>query len=85
MPQIIGLAIAVVAHKIEPHADTYKAIVCAPQRLGLENCENGASMVTSVWSRNGGVCTWGEGKYDETMDMYTVEVLGRWEDPVVRE
>lgn len=83
MPQIIGLAVAVVAHKIEPNADTYKAIVCVPRRLGLEGCENGAGLITNVWSRHGGACTWGEGRYDDTMSVYTMEVFGRWEDPVV--
>ena len=85
MPRIVGLAIAVVAHRIEPNADTYKAIVCAPRRLGMEGCENGASLITNVWSRNGGACTWGEGKFDQTMDAYTMEVFGRWEDPAVGE
>ena len=85
MPHIIGLAVAVVVHKSEPDAVTHKAIVCVPKRLGMEASENGASLVSSIWSQHGGACTWGEGKFDQDMDAYIMEVYGRWEYPVVGE
>lgn len=85
MPQIIGVHVAVVVHKAEPTATTYKAIVCAPKRSGLTASENVAESLALDWSAKGGKCTWGGGEYNETMGAYTVEVLGCWEYPVVEE
>lgn len=85
IPRAIGLCYAVVVHKVEPTAVTYKTIVCAPKKLGLSNCENGASIVATVWSEHGAVCSWGNGSYDENMGMFTVCVYGRWEDPPAEE
>ena len=85
MPQIVAIHVAVVVQKAEPDATTFKAIVCAPKRLGMAACENVAASVASVWGEHGGRCTWGGGDYSETMGAYTVEVLGCWEDPAVEE
>lgn len=81
MPQIRGLAIAVVAHKVELLQVTYKAIVCVPRSLGMSACENGAELVSSVWRENGATCTWGNAAYSDVMGAYTIDVYGRWDHP----
>lgn len=85
MPQIIGLAVAVVVHKMELTRVTHKAIVCVPRKLGLSACENGAELVAGIWRENGAECTWGEAAYSEVMGAYTIDVYGQWEHPSAEE
>ena len=83
MPQIKGLAVAVVVHKMELTRVAHKAIVCVPRSLGMSACENGAELVSSIWRENGALCSWGQAAYSEVMGAYTIDVYGQWDHPSV--
>ena len=84
-PRITAPVVAVNVHKAENTAATYCALVCAPQSMGAKGAEETAATVASVWMEQEAECSWGECKFDDTLNVFTVAVYGRWEDPPAEE
>ena len=80
-PRITAPAVAVNVHKAENTAVNYCALVCVPQRMGAKGCEESAAAVADVWIEQGAACSWGECEFDDILNVFTVAVYGRWEDP----
>ena len=84
-PRVTAPVVAVNVHKAENTAATYCALVCAPQSMGAKGAEETAATVASVWMEQEAECSWGEGKFDDILNVFTVAVYGRWEDPPAEE
>ena len=80
-PRITAPVVAVNVHKLENTTATYCALVCVPQSVGAKGAEETAATVASVWMEQEAECSWGECKFDDILNVFTVAVYGRWEDP----
>ena len=80
MPQLVGAVVAVNAHKMEPTRSTILGEACAPMSMGLYACEDLAAAVAKVWTADGGVCTFGDHRFDGKSGLYIMKVYGVWND-----
>lgn len=81
MPHLTAPAVVVTLQKWDAKASTYAATVCVPKGWGLPHCEQWSGKVAGAWERNGAQCVWGDCQFDETMGVYYMVVIGRWEEP----
>lgn len=82
MPHLTGPVAAVNVKKSEPGKITMMASACVPRIKGSEVCENFANAISIIWTSHGASCTYGECRYNSDSILYTIEILGTWEDTV---
>ena len=85
MPQLSGAVVAVNMHKWEPLKSTLVAEVCAPMTMGVYACEDLAARVAQIWTNNGGVCSYGDHRFEGKSGLYIMKVYGVWEEPAQSE
>lgn len=78
MPQLTGAVVAVNIHKAEPEQTVFVAEICAPMSMGVYACEDLAAKVVKAWTDAGGVCSYGDHRFDGKSGLYIMKAYGTW-------
>ena len=81
MPHITNAVAAVNVKNVDEKTTTLMASVCAPLSKGAKACESLAEKVAKAWRASGGVCSYGECKFDGQSALFILKVEGTWTEP----